>query len=269
MMKNCNNYDKDKERDRILEEARKIEEELGPDLEFPETEEEVDAAYQRLLIRIQEEQEKEKECENLPSKSRKSRIHSSMVALGKCAAIVAVTLFGMFTLSMTSEANREWVMRRVNYLTGKGEIEISIGNDDSLDESDREEEEARDNIQKVLNVDVPILMYRPTGFKYEGYNVEKNSKIAKIFYDYNQEKITLFIYAGNEKQDVNIHIHGKVKGSYIVRKEDFDIECYCMDEDGQEKPAYVAMWEYNTNYYQLGGIIEEKEFVEILNNLYF
>lgn len=211
MMKNCNNYDKDKERDRILEEARKIEEELGPDLEFPETEEEVDAAYQRLLIRLQEEQEKEKECAKPPSKSRKSRIHSSMVALGKCAAIVVVTLFGMFTLSMTSEANREWVMRRVNYVLGGGEIAISIGNEGEWDNNALAEEIARERIEKLLSVELPTLLYRPMYLVYDSYIVGEENQVAKLFYDYQGEKISLFVKAGGEIQDNYLHIDGKVE----------------------------------------------------------
>ena len=91
----------------------------------------------------------------------------------KWAAVAAVTVFGIFGVSMTSEANRAYVMEKVDLMMGD-DIGTKVNNDDMLSIATTEEE-ARQNIVEALNVRMSRFFYWPTGFIYEDCTIDKAS----------------------------------------------------------------------------------------------
>ena len=111
-----------------LEEAKKIEEELDS-MEDPWADDDEIEEKMRLRIYqgILEEQEKRRK--------KVSWVHRA----GKYVAMVAITVIAIFSVSMTSQANRQRFLRSVSYMIGKDEV-IEISNTDNLDEDGMEEE---------------------------------------------------------------------------------------------------------------------------------
>ena len=77
----------------------------------------------------------------------------------KWAAVAAVTVFGIFGVSMTSEANRAYVMEKIDVMTGD-DVGTKINNDEVM-ESQQTEEEARADIEDTLKVNMPEFYYIP------------------------------------------------------------------------------------------------------------
>ena len=99
-----------------------------------------------------------------PNETDHTRSRRKFAGMGekviKWAAVAAVTVFGIFGVSMTSEANRAYVMETVNDVMGNS-TETEIDNDDTKD-SALTEEEARENIIAALNIEMPRFFYWPT-----------------------------------------------------------------------------------------------------------
>ena len=98
----------------------------------------------RIYQGILEEQEKRRK--------KVSWVHRA----GKYVAMVAITVIAIFSVSMTSQANRERFLRSVSYIVGKNEV-VEISNTDNLDSDDMEEEQAMAEIEENCHVNSQFL----------------------------------------------------------------------------------------------------------------
>lgn len=238
-----------------LEEAKKIEEELDS-MEDPWADDDEIEEKMRLRIYqgILEEQEKRRK--------KVSWVHRA----GKYVAMVAITVIAIFSVSMTSQVNRQRFLRSVSYMIGKDEV-IEISNTDNLDEDGMEEEKILAEIGNKLNCDPPIFMYRPKGFSFKKYSIYEERGVAFMEYDYNGEIIFVYISkSDNEFIDTLLH-QGEIIDRFQIETDQVEIEGTERRDEGDEKSACVGHWIYNNCYYDISGKIEKKEFKKILENI--
>lgn len=114
----------------------------------------------------------------------------------KWAAVAAVTVFGIFGVSMTSEANRAYVMEKIDTMTGD-DSKTKVNNNDMLT-SATTEEEARLEIAEALNVKIPRFFYWPDNIEYQEYSIDEAAQTAFILYKKDDQIIHLMIMS-NEK----------------------------------------------------------------------
>lgn len=114
----------------------------------------------------------------------------------KWAAVAAVTVFGIFGVSMTSEANRAYVMETVNNMTGNN-TETEVDNDEMIN-SATTEEEAKKYILSSLNVEMPQFYYWPHGIEYESYTLDSEAQTAIIQYSYDEDILHFMIIANTK-----------------------------------------------------------------------
>lgn len=187
----------------------------------------------------------------------------------KWAAVAAVTVFGIFGVSMTSEANRAYVMETVNNMTGNN-TETEVDNDKMMN-SATTEEEARENIKDVMNVEVPRFFYWPSGFIYEDCAIDKNSQTAIIQYT-NGKNIFRFMIISNV-QNASFFITSdsgeKIKNINSKFMEEINSTLLKVLEEGDEQPTYILQWEYKNVYYELSGKISETEMEDIAENIMY
>lgn len=201
----------------------------------------------------------EKIREYRPKKSWKQKIT-------RAAATVAVCACCVFAASMTSEANRRYVVDTVNYWAGN-DTDILIDNSEN-DYTGRNEEEIRKNIQDTLNVEIPQFMYRPSGFKYKDYVLSEESGVAELEYEYENKVIQVLI----SKMDAdlgsyNTKLHGK--GIEKIRTSDnsLEIDLLTVKSEDDLEPTYTAVWNSDKAYYQISGKIDKKKLIEILKKI--
>lgn len=242
------------------------------------TDEELDRLYEDAVKRLemQEElQKKEEKKEHLRKEKWKKRFSfkgDSDVGyrkLSKVAGFVIVGALAVFAASMTIEANRNYFVDSVKYLTGN-DTKILIDNDASNDKPSLDEEQARDKIEEEMGVEVPEFLYRPETFEFHKYEITTESGIARLQYWYNDGIVTLYISDGLEKLQSN---------SLSLREDSF--ETVYMDKgelpatisETKEKegiePIYLAEWERKGFYYQLSARMEKKIFEKILKEMIF
>lgn len=209
-----------------IDEMEKI---MFPDGNIPddgETEEEARAAYARLVERLKADgiYEEENDSENaddhkeinekteeaekvkivyLPAKPKKRN------RITRVAAAVLVCAAGVFAASMTSQANRKYFIETVEYWRGN-DTKIDIDNVKEGDESSKVEDEVLDLVENELNVQIPILMYRPSQFEFYDYQINTIAQKANLEYSYKNTIVTLYI-DNKEKisQGGSLSLHGK------------------------------------------------------------
>ena len=187
----------------------------------------------------------------------------------KWAAVAAVTVFGIFGVSMTSEANRAYVMEKVDLMMGD-DIGTKVNNDDMLSIATTEEE-ARQNIVEVLNVSMPRFFYWPTGFIYEDCTIDKASQTAIIQYT-NDGKSLYFMIIPNEKSTsllATSDLGTPLKELSSEVMEGINATLWEVMDEGDEEPTYILQWEYKNVYYELSGKIIENEMEQIAKSIMY
>lgn len=193
----------------------------------------------------------------------------SYVRFGRIAGIAGLCLICVFAASMSSEANRKYLVNSVRILSGNDSQFISY-NDDSNENASTKESDAIADIEEKLGVKMPEFYYRPYGMEFYAYEVNSDNFYAKIEYEY--ENNILFFYI--DKQDISAESNiSSLKGeNRVIEKIDRDDLNIIIKkvEDGTEKlPTYIASWEYENTVYYLVGKIEIDELKKIVKEMKF
>ena len=193
----------------------------------------------------------------------------SYVRFGRIAGIAGLCLICVFAASMSSEANRKYLVNSVRILSGNDSQFISY-NDDSNENASTKESDAIADIEEKLDVKMPEFYYRPYGMEFYAYEVNSDNFYAKIEYEY--ENNILFFYI--DKQDISAESNiSSLKGeNRVIEKIDRDDLNIIIKkvEDGTEKlPTYIASWEYENTVYYLVGKIEIDELKKIVKEMKF
>ena len=269
------------EYEREIDEMEKV---LFPDGVLPddgETEEEAKAAYQELVARLKadgvyeedEEKNDSKEADNHKADTKEKIVYlpeKKHHKLARVAAVVLVCAAGVFAAGMTSQANRSYFIDSVKIWTGN-DTSISIDNDATSDEVERDEQSAIDDIENQMGFDkIPKFMYRPKNFKYKDYLIHSNTGVALIEYWYGNSVITVYIsdYSRTTKTTDYV-LDGKIIDSIKVADESFKIEILKIKDKQDKEENYTAYWKTNTAFYQISGKMEEKEFINLIKNIRF
>lgn len=269
-----------------IDEMEKI---MFPDGNIPddgETEEEARAAYARLVERLKadgiyeeendsenaddhkENNEKTEEAEKvkivyLPAKPKNRN------RIARVAAAVLVCAAGVFAASMTSQANRSYFIDSVKIWTGN-DTSIMIDNDKGKDKSNKEENRAFDMIENELNIQLPVLIYRPSKFKFYDYQLDTIVQNVNIEYEYEDTIVTLYIDKKDQNsQGENLSLHGKKIKEIHSENDNIKIIILKVQDEGDLKPSYAAQWTYENTFYQISGKIEEKELLKIVKNIVY
>ena len=242
------------------------------------TDEELDRFFADAMerIKMQEELQKEEEKkEHLRKEKWKKRFSfkgDSAVGyrkLSKVAGFVIVCAIAVFAASMTIEANRNYFIDSVKYLTGN-DTKILIDNDSSNDKPSLDEEWDRDKIEEEMGVEVPEFLYRPETFEFYKYEITPESGIANLQYLYEENVLSVYMKKVNDNlQSSGISIPGDNVEVIYPDKANIPISMMKIEEDNDLVPGYIAEWTYENVYYQVVGKMPKEIFEKILKEMIF
>ena len=187
----------------------------------------------------------------------------------KWAAVAAVTVFGIFGVSMTSEANRAYVMETVDSMVGN-HTQTEMDNNETL-KNVTTEEEARREIENSLNIKLPQFYYMPDGMEYIGYSLDSNAHIAFLQYMYESKVISLMIFT-NERDATSVATSDQGKEIEKIKSDlasSIETTLWEIYESGDEQSTYMLQWEYKNTYYELSGKINKNEMYNIARKILF
>lgn len=187
--------------------------------------------------------------------------------LGMTAAAV-ISCFGLFGVSMSTQGGRSYVMDKTNEVLGdEKNTEIENGEDRLI--TDRTEEEARNEIEEKLQVEVPTFFYLPDRMDFDSYEIDETAQ--SVFMKYQGEDACMYFviqtnYAdssGIYRNDEGIEVEKIETDIPNVKFELWEIQ----SDDGE--PTYLVQWDYKNSYYRISGKITEEEIKEIVENLVY
>lgn len=187
--------------------------------------------------------------------------------LGKCAAVAVVVCGGIFALSMTSEANRQYVMDTVRYVSGK-DVRIKVSNGDNIIIRDNSETEMRRDIKERLGIDVPIFKYKPQNMSFEGYEVYEERQCVFLYYELKDSKIILCASIMDGKELAIEGFEGDEMGTVDIAYGTLQANVYENNDDESGKITYSGIWKRENVLYRVSGDVEE-EFYKILKKIVF
>ena len=263
-----------------MEEAVFIEREIQdiPDREEWEPTEE---KFQALLAKAKENgliTEKEDAMDMADSQKNQSRrekkIHKTnkitiRKRVMKWSAVAAAVVIGVFGVSMSSEANRAYIMQEVSKLFGN-DVNTKLNNVDVL-ESDRTEEYARQEIENTLGVKVPLFYYMPPEMVYQNCEIDEQAQLAFMQYQYEEQVIYFMIFANDKDMS---RLSRDDSGEYVGEIENnlptnAKVSLWKVFEEGDEVPTYRLKWIYKNTYFEFFGKLSEEEIKKIGEQMYF
>ena len=185
------------------------------------------------------------------------------------ASVAAAVLIGVFGISMTSEANRAYIMREMNELFGN-DVNTRVNNNEVL-ESDRTEQYIREEIEDTLGIKMPELFYMPDKLEYQTYSLDKEAGAGILQYSYGEQIIFLTACLNENKASV---LNQNDSGFLVdIFQNDFipelKITLWKIEEKEDKTPIYALKWEYKNCYYEFFGEIKEKEMENIAKNIVY
>ncbi|MEQ2782554.1 DUF4367 domain-containing protein [Lachnospiraceae bacterium AM25-11LB] len=274
----------------FLKEAEEIEkeaEEISKSLECEPTED----GFQKLMAEIRRRESientnnyvtnvddrekhtnKVKELKNAKwykNKSNTKQGNTGRKRVVRWASVAAAVLIGVFGISMTSEANRAYIMREMNELFGN-DVNTQVDNNDVI-KSDRTERYACEEIENILDIKMPRFFYLPDELKYQTYSLDEEAGAGILQYSYGEQMIFLTAFLNETKASVlNQNDNGVLIDTF---QNDFipelKITLWKIEEKEDKAPIYALKWEYKNSYYEFFGEIKEKEMENIAKNIMY
>lgn len=189
--------------------------------------------------------------------------------LGMTAAAV-ISCFELFGVSMSTQGGRSYVMDKANEVLGdEKNTEIENGEDRLI--TDRTEEEARNEIEEKLQVEVPQFFYLPDKMDFDSYEIDETAQ--SVFMKYQGEDTCMyFVIQANYVNTSGIYRNDE--GIYLDKIEsdisqNVEVELWRIQDEEDYYPTYLAQWDYKNSYYRISGKITEDEIKEIIKNIMY
>lgn len=191
----------------------------------------------------------------------------SYVRFGRIAGIAGLCLICVFAASMSSEANRKYLVNSVRILSGNDSQFITDNSSDN-EHATTEESDAIADIEEKLDVKMPEFYYRPYGMEFLDYEINENALYAKVEYNYQQNILVFYADKQNEGTASNVRsLNGDEEIVYDITKGDVKVVIKELKDEKEDKSTYMASWEARDAIYYFSGKIqldELKKFIEYM-----
>lgn len=232
------------------------------------TEEAVPESAEKKILEFRKNAGVSKDAARDANRNSGKRKHS-YVRFGRIAGIAGLCLICVFAASMSSEANRKYLIKNIRYLAGD-DTRVVTGNDEENENVKMDEYEAIADIEKKLEVKMPEFYYRPYNMNFLEYSVNNVTFYATLEYKYKDN--ILFFYI--DKQDNNTasnisSINGKERMVERISNDNIEISIKEVEDKSDKNSTYIASWNYENVTYYIDGKIELDELEKILKEMKF
>ena len=232
------------------------------------TEEAVPESMEKKILEFRKNAGVSKDAARDANRNSGKRKHS-YVRFGRIAGIAGLCLICVFAASMSSEANRKYLVNSVRILSGNDSQFITDNSSDN-EHATTEESDAIADIEEKLDVKMPEFYYRPYGMEYMTYEISEPASAAKINYQYDNNIVTFYIDKQNQSTASNINSsNGEEKIIDTIEKEGYKVTLKKLQEQNEKNLTYVAQWEYNGCAYSWSGKFRIEELKKIIKEMKF
>lgn len=182
---------------------------------------------------------------------------------------LAAVMIMVLAVSISSVGDGRSLMKTIKSMVGEREVvKVNSGEDNKVIEAESEEE-AYQVIKNDLGLKPVMTGIWPPKTKFVRAEIEKDLKVAELYYQYNDENIIYIINGDQEKNSIGISIEDKILDEYIINVQGVSIDIKECEIEKTKEKRYYASFSYKDTKYFLSGSMERTEFEDILKNLYF
>lgn len=198
-----------------------------------------------------------------------SKRKHSYVRFGRIAGIAGLCLICVFAASMSSEANRKYLVNSVRILSGNDSQFITDNSSDN-EHATTEESDAIADIEEKLDVKMPEFYYRPYGMEFSMYEISEPTSFAYIKYKLNDTNVLFYVdkQQKNKASDIS-SISGKEKIVDTISKDWGSIVVKEIEDKSDKQSTYTANWIYEENSYTIAGKIKFNEIKKLVEYMKF
>ena len=178
------------------------------------------------------------------------------------AALVAILALGVGMVGSGKKVYLPVVSQRED----GDESTTKVNNNEGNLNSGYDEEEICQEIEDQLGV-LPVRFgYQPQGMVLQKYWIKKDDKEATLQYVYNEKQIYVYISKDSTESSINFKIDGEEENAIQIESMSMTIPVYqYQDSDGNM--YFQTSFEYLNTYYSVSAMIEESEFIKIIENI--
>lgn len=232
------------------------------------TEEAVPESTEKKILEFRKNAGVSKDPARDANRNSGKRKHS-YVRFGRIAGIAGLCLICVFAASMSSEANRKYLVNSVRILSGNDSQFISY-NDDSNEDASTKESDAIADIEEKLDVKMPEFYYRPYGMEFIDYEVREGSAYADIEYQYKKDIEVLYIDKQDQFTTSKIRsLNGTEKVIDEITNNGIKIIIKELRDKKDKHITYVATWSSGECTYSWIGKMQIDELKKIVKEMKF
>lgn len=210
-------------------------------------------------------QKDETDGEEAGENTRRVRKRKSLRVYVALAAVMTLLL----VVGMSTMGDGGGFVKTVRSLVGEREVlQVDSGEDNKIIEAESEEE-AYQKIGDEFSIKPVKLGVLPNKTKFEKAQIEKDMKVAELYYKYKEENIAYIINGDQAKNSIGIGIEDTLIEDYRIEVQNIPIEIKVCEIANTQERRYYASFNYKETKYFLVASIEREEFEKILKNLYF
>ena len=182
---------------------------------------------------------------------------------------LAAVMTLLLVVGMSTMGDGGGFVKTIKSLVGEREvIKANSGDDNKVIETESEEE-AYQKIKDELEIEPVKIMSLPSKTKFIKAEIDTELQVAELYYLYDKENIVYVVSGDMAKNSIGIDVEDKQTKKYTINIHDVHIEITGYETDTTRTERYCANFDYKNSKYFLMGVINQKEFEEILYNLYF
>lgn len=232
------------------------------------TEEAVPESAEKKILEFRKNAGVSKDAARDANRNSSKRKHS-YVRFGRIAGIAGLCLICVFAASMSSEANRKYLVNSVRILSGNDSQFITDNSSDN-EHATTEESDAIADIEEKLGVKMPEFYYRPYGMEFIDYEVREGSAYADIEYQYKKDIEVLYIDKQDQFTTSKIRsLNGTEKVIDEITNNGIKIIIKELRDKKDKHITYVATWSSGECTYSWIGKMQIDELKKIVKEMKF
>lgn len=182
-------------------------------------------------------------------------------------AAVIVLVCGSVITGVGSKSYWKVMWERIN---GDGFSMITnVENMESQTTEDIDEMGVYKEINKKIGVSAVRLGYKPENMELIRYTLDEEQEKASLFYDYHGEIVRYSLYINDADSSFGQKSLDQLSEEYQIKTNGIIIDVQEFIITDSDRKRYIAEFEYKDIHYQLKGVMDRKEFEQILENLIF
>jgi len=219
-----------------------------------------DEMEKELFNKIQD-YEYDKRHKKVIRKKKKSKL-----VIGVLAAVLILVCGSV----MTSVGSKSYWKTLWNKEAGDETLSyVDVENMESIETEDIDEVGVYKEIAKVMGNYLVRMEYKPRGMILKRYTIDKEQRMAVLFYQYGEEVIKYYMYTNSTDSSFGEKTVDQLLDEYEFQNGMHSILVKQYEIKDSDEERYIAEFEYKDIHYQIKGTIEKEEFEKILENLFF